>query len=259
MRLRLWNSIAGVLHAVQAIAMWILIERTGSELFLTRLEFDPQTSSLSPSIDFLGIEVAVGVLLVSFLAISAIAHLLISTVFWERYRHYLSEGTNPYRWYEYSISASLMMVAIAILSGIRDPGTLSAVFGLIALMNLMGLEMERRNDVTGDETLEWRDWRPYLYGVFAGAIPWIIVWLPLLRARMEYGSDFPDFVLWASLVTFLLFNVFALNMWLQYKKWGPWSDYLWGEKIYIVLSLVAKSALAWWVYVGAEGAPTVTV
>jgi hypothetical protein len=37
---------------------------------------------------------------------------------------------------------------------------------------------------------------------------------------------------------------------LQYKKVGKWSDYLRGEKTYITLSLIAKSALAWQVFVG---------
>jgi hypothetical protein len=31
---------------------------------------------------------------------------------------------------------------------------------------------------------------------------------------------------------------------LQYKKAGPWRDYLYGEKVYIILSLTAKALLA---------------
>ncbi|MPM61671.1 hypothetical protein SDC9_108531 [bioreactor metagenome] len=38
---------------------------------------------------------------------------------------------------------------------------------------------------------------------------------------------------------------------LQYKKVGKWADYLYGERVYIVLSLVAKSILAWLVLFGA--------
>jgi len=37
---------------------------------------------------------------------------------------------------------------------------------------------------------------------------------------------------------------------LQYKKVGPWKDYLYGERMYMILSLVAKSALAWQVFGG---------
>jgi hypothetical protein len=40
-------------------------------------------------------------------------------------------------------------------------------------------------------------------------------------------------------------------MWLQYRRIGPWRDYRYGERGYIVLSLTAKSALAWQVFGGA--------
>jgi hypothetical protein len=49
---------------------------------------------------------------------------------------------------------------------------------------------------------------------------------------------------------FLFFNVFAINMVLQYKKVGKWADYLYGERAYILLSLFAKTALAWQVFAG---------
>ena len=49
----------------------------------------------------------------------------------------------------------------------------------------------------------------------------------------------------------LLFNSFAVNMWLQYRRRGRWADPLFAEKAYLVLSLLAKSALAWQVYAGA--------
>ena len=39
-------------------------------------------------------------------------------------------------------------------------------------------------------------------------------------------------------------------MFLQYKRIGPWRDYLYGERGYIMLSLTAKSALAWQVFAG---------
>jgi hypothetical protein len=47
---------------------------------------------------------------------------------------------------------------------------------------------------------------------------------------------------------FLFFNSFGLVQWLQYKRVGNWSNYLRGERTYITLSLVAKSALAWQIF-----------
>jgi Heliorhodopsin len=43
---------------------------------------------------------------------------------------------------------------------------------------------------------------------------------------------------------------FALNQWLQYRAVGRWRDYLFAERLNILLSLTAKSALAWQVFAG---------
>ena len=37
---------------------------------------------------------------------------------------------------------------------------------------------------------------------------------------------------------------------LQYRKKGRYADYLFGEKVYIILSLTGKSTLAWLVFGG---------
>ena len=50
---------------------------------------------------------------------------------------------------------------------------------------------------------------------------------------------------------FVFFNLFPINMILQYKKIGKWRDYVYGERGYIILSLVAKSVLAWLAFAGA--------
>jgi hypothetical protein len=39
-------------------------------------------------------------------------------------------------------------------------------------------------------------------------------------------------------------------MLLQYRKVGPWRDYVFGERAYIVLSLTAKTVLAWLIFAG---------
>ena len=50
---------------------------------------------------------------------------------------------------------------------------------------------------------------------------------------------------------FIAFNTFPINMILQYKGVGKWADYLYGERVYIVLSLVAKTIQAWLVFFSA--------
>jgi hypothetical protein len=171
---------------------------------------------------------------------SAIAHYLIATALYKRYVNYLKKHINPYRWYEYSLSASLMIFLIGMLVTIYDFGTLLALFALTAVMNLMGLMMEVHN-----QTTETTNWLSYRIGCLAGFIPWVVVFIPLITAE-----SVPDFVIGIFITIAILFNLFAINMWLQYKKIGKWRDYLYGEKMYIVLSLIAKSLLAWQVFAG---------
>ncbi|HEX2420155.1 MAG TPA: heliorhodopsin HeR, partial [Acidimicrobiia bacterium] len=64
------------------------------------------------------------------------------------------------------------------------------------------------------------------------------------------AAEPPGFVYGIFFSLFLFFNIFALNMWLQYRRVGRWRNYLFGERVYVLLSLVAKSALAWQVFGG---------
>ena len=133
-----------------------------------------------------------------------------------------------------------MIFLIAMLVTIYDIGTLIALFTLTAVMNLMGLMMEIHN-----QTTKKTNWTSYNIGCISGFIPWVIIFIPLITAE-----SVPDFVIAIFITIAIFFNLFAINMFLQYKKVGKWKDYLYGEKMYIVLSLVAKSALAWQVFAG---------
>jgi predicted metal-binding membrane protein len=67
---------------------------------------------------------------------------------------------------------------------------------------------------------------------------------------LHLRSNPPDFVIWIFVSIAIFFNLFPINMILQYKKIGKWKDYLYGEKVYIILSLVSKTILVWQVFAG---------
>ena len=64
---------------------------------------------------------------------------------WPRYVAELTRGQNRFRWVEYSLSASLMIVLIAGITGITDVAALIALFGVNASMILFGWLMETTN------------------------------------------------------------------------------------------------------------------
>ena len=189
--------------------------------------------------------VSLGPMVALFLLLSGLALALIAGPFFDWYRRNLAKGVNYGRWIEYAITASLMIVVIAMLAGVYDLSSLVLIFFLNAMMILFGLMMELHNQTT-DRT----NWAAFAFGCIAGIVPWVVIGLYFMSAAADQSNRIPAFVYGIMISIFIFFNVFAVNMVFQYKKVGPWKDYLYGEKVYIILSLTAKSALAWQVFAG---------
>ena len=241
-----FNLIMGGLHFIQAIAVLLLSdpERGVVPVTLSFLKFDQTISKLLPASEQL-FTINLAWLVALFFFLSSIAHLFIATVYREKYESDLMKGINKVRWFEYALSASVMMVAISLLSGIYDLSSLIMIFFLDAIMNLTGLAMEVHNQ--GEKKIKWLD---FVIGCIAGIIPWIVFGIYVYGARQFGGGNIPTFVYWIYVSIFIFFNSFAINMFLQYKKIGAWKNYLYGERAYIILSLVAKTLLAWQVFGG---------
>lgn len=253
-RLRRFNRIMGSLHFIQGLIMLVLatsviqnIAEFKPEIVQFYLAFNQETRSLESASKVL-FELPFGIMVALFLFISAAAHALIS--FPERlnakYNADLEKGINQFRWFEYALSSSIMIVLIATLFGIYDIASLLLIFFVNASMNLFGLVMEQLNSGKDKNQVNWG---PFVWGSIAGIAPWIAI---LLYMFGNGNFDRVPWFVWAIVGTyFVAFNTFPINMILQYKKIGKWKDYIYGERIYIILSLVAKSILAWLVLFGA--------
>jgi hypothetical protein len=248
-RLNLWNLALAALHAAQGVAI-LAISFAKDPLAVapvvsSYLTFDPATQSLVPAQRAL-FDLPIGPAVALFLFLSAIAHVTLALPARGWYERHLARGQNPARWLEYALSSSVMIVVIAALAGIQEVGTLVAIFGANAAMNLFGWSMEAGNE--GRVRVQWLH---YVFGCIAGAVPWLVIATALWTAATEPGAAaIPGFVIAIFVSLFISFNVFALNMVLQYRKIGRWADYLYGERAYMLLSLFAKSLLAWQVFFG---------
>jgi hypothetical protein len=248
-QLHKWNLVLAGLHAAQGIAVLVLAKAVTFPIsvnFLTTNSLAPEGAvQLVPATQNV-FDVNLAYLVAAFFFMSAIAHLLLATKLRDWYEKNLKNHINKARWIEYSLSASTMMVAIAILSGIYDLSSLLMIFMLTGLMNGTGLLMEVWNGKSKKV-----NWLPFILGSKAGIIPWIVIAIYFWATNVYGSGGIPSFVYWIYASLFLFFNCFAINMYLQYKRKGKWADYLYGEKVYMILSLVAKSALAWQVFFGA--------
>ncbi len=242
--LRRFNLIMGFLHLIQGVFMILVSNDTTYPIFTNYLNFDIATRSLSPNPQLL-LDLRFGPAVAAFLLISAVAHFFLATVGYKSYVEKLKKGMNPIRFYEYAFSSSLMIVLIGMLTGLWDLGAILLIFFLNATMNLFGIMMEYHNQYT-----QKTDWTSFIYGSVAGIVPWVVIMLYFVGAVNSGEAKPPAFVYAIIPTLFVFFNIFAINMVLQYKKVGPWKDYLFGERFYIVLSLAAKTVLAWLIFAG---------
>jgi hypothetical protein len=240
--LRRFNLIVGVLHLAQAAIMLRL--SNDFALPVTRTFLDGQPGTEPQSVDWF--DVRLGPLVAIFLLLAAIDHLLVaSPILNGTYNRLLARKRNDIRWIEYSVSASLMIVLIAMITGVSDIAALVAIAGVNACMLFFGMLQERMSS-PGDAEVNWL---PFVFGCLAGAVPWVIIALQVYSSEdLATGNGVPGFVYGIMVSLFILFNSFAVNMVLQYRQVGRWRSYLFGEKAYITLSLVAKTALAWQVF-----------
>ena len=247
-RLRIYNLVAGSLHLLQAIGFAIVLTMLSTQvLFAVTADYlaGPPGFPIPPERVTL-FEVNIGIGVVAFLALSAFFHFLISSPgFFGRYKAGLLKNRNYFRWVEYSLSSSIMIWLILAINGATDFGAFFGLFTANAAMILFGA-LQEKYEKPGSGGLV-----PFIFGSMVGIVPWIVILVYFLRPGSASETEIPGFVVGIVISLFLFFSTFAINQWLQYKQVGKWKSYLQGERTYITLSLVAKTALAWQVFSGA--------
>jgi hypothetical protein len=242
--LRKLNLIAGGLHLASLLAILFLSTDVALPVVATYMSDAPGTGNFAAPIELFSLNISYTV--AAFMALSAFFHFFVSSgPIFPKYVDGLKRHINIYRWIEYSLSSSIMIVIILQLNGVTDYIALIAIFGVNVSMILFGWLQERYSQPGSGDML------PFWFGCIAGAVPWIAIFINMLSPSGPPETTVPGFVIGIVISLFIFFNCFALVQWKQYKAEGKWADYLHGERWYIILSLVAKSLLAWQVFVGA--------
>ncbi len=250
--LKRFNTAAGILHLIQGLLMLSLGTMLEWErniyTFYTKITITqgpPLVFEVVPDPQIMITIGYIGVIVASFPLLSALAHFIIAFAKNGKYNENLKKGMNPYRWYEYAFSSSIMITLIALFLGVWDFWSLVMIFTLNAMMTMFGYMMEKLNQYT-----KKTDWSAFILGTISGFLPWVVLYAYFIASILSTGLEVPTFVYTIIFVYFIVFNIFALNMVLQYKGVGRWKDYLYGERFYIILSFVAKSILGWLVFIG---------
>ncbi len=238
--LRRWNIGLTILHFGQAAAILLLATEKGFAIPVLSSFIDgPPEAGGGTLVTAPLFNLNVGWTITLFLALAGLDHLLTATFGRKIYERDLERGINRFRWAEYALSATTMVILLAVYWGITTINALVVVAGANVAMILFGYLQERMNPPGRTSTTML----PFWFGSLAGITPWLAMGINIF-----FYSDAPRYIFVILGVQAVFFFCFALNQWLQYRQIGLWANYAFGEKTYLVLSLGAKSLLAWQVF-----------
>lgn len=162
-----------------------------------------------------------------------------------RYSEMIPKSTNPLRFIEYGISASVMLVAIALLNGITDINLVVSIAVLTCACQLCGLVVEYTKDIVLKWLLHFTGWLQFAcaYGIIFSAF-----FKSIENSPEDAGP--PNFVYIIVVALFLLYSSFGFVQLVELcylscdKRINPYSK----EVSYVILSLIAKSLLGWMIF-----------
>ena len=108
-------------------------------------------------------------------------------------------GSNPFRWIEYSMSASFMACAIAILSGIHDVHLWFLIFSMHAIGMFLGqvIELLPKTEVAADSDIvvpmSFSGLRKVCFALSAASIfiPWLVIFCYFFQSVSNSADDIP--------------------------------------------------------------------
>ena len=173
----------------------------------------------------------------------------------------INDGTNMMRMIEYSASATIMQVAIALVLGIDSVMEIRALSALTILVMLLGLIAEQLKS-----TYTKTAWFSHLLGWFAMIAVWSLIFgkfrHSVTMSEADGGDGPPDFVIIMIWVIAIMYGAFGLLqlaqlVWITlYKKTGPeFNGYI--ETGYNFMSLTSKTFLGTFLIANVLFAPRV--
>jgi hypothetical protein len=192
---------------------------------------------------------------IAFFLITAFAHTFYATDAFGTgsYKAAIQQGWNPYRWFEYSASASIMTILIGLVDGTRDTATLIGLALVTIGIQLCGYVSESLMRGRGSLSTFAKD--AILGATASGWIQFVALWFVLLWGFSSLVADVNDkftdasvpgwiwFVVIGQLLFYASFGVVQVIQ-IARRFRGESFNYAEIESLYILLSFAAKLALA---------------
>jgi hypothetical protein len=248
--LRKWNLWLAGLFAVQGLVILTFSKGSPFAVDTSYTVADPISSDIAGH-QVLGraslhlFDVNMAVLVTVFLLVAAVFHALLGTIYREHYEAGLKKRYNVLRWLGYGLSGGLALAAIGMFAGITNLLALVAIFVLTVLLGLSGMAMEFYNQAKAKP-----NWLAFGMAALAGVGLAVILGLQAWSMQV-YGAGLSGYVYGLYGVLLGAGLLLGANCWMQYKKLNRWADYLFSERMLMLLGVVVKTLLAWLIFAGA--------
>ena len=254
MNLTYLNWFAALAHATAAVLCIVFLKSKTVPLF--KLQFNatvPATSDIDYPQELVpsGTVANIKGLTVAFFLVTAVAHILYATDFFGKgwYSSVINGyGWNPFRWFEYSVTASIMIFIISVIAGNKEQTSAWTVTLITVGLMFQGYTNEREIhqnmlskdfDATNvDPYIVWGNFIPawLLYG-----IKWYIIFSALFSlqtdVKQQTGQDLNGKVtllVWLQFIFFSLFGVVqSVQVYMWAKRIQPAVSYIPFETAYI--------------------------
>jgi hypothetical protein len=261
MSLTKWNLFAAALHA--GFTIWTLQKRE-KDVTQYKLKFNTAASPAS-DLDYAvqteaSKKTGLRRLTALFFGLTSFAHILYATDFFGK-KWYSSAikgfGWNPFRWIEYSLTASLMIYVIALVAGAKEENNTIVATLITPGLMLQGLTVERelhQNDLAKGKPVQIDPalvWFNFLPAWFFFGLKWYIIWSAYFQLQSDLkaeGKTLDSRIQRLVTIQFIGFTCFGIIQSAQVSGWSNKTrfrkyTYEAYEKAYIFLSFVVKAAL----------------
>lgn len=237
-QLKVWNWVLAVLALAQGVALFVI----GKEALFSVTTSFTTTDALSGSqvgaqrtlYDFNMLWLVAGTLF-----LVALFHLLQATLLRKRYEREVSTGVNTIRWIFVALTMAAVMKTVAYVVGITDISTILLIVVACLATGCFAMIREARTSVRRA-------------GVVAATLtalaPWLVILIYVIGTNKYGEGGLDSYVYYLLASTVVIISLFDMNMYMNNKKTGRWVDYLFTEKVYMLVNFALVSAVAWQVY-----------
>lgn len=190
-------------------------------------------------------DVNIKLLIVILLIFSIIVYGCLATLYRNHYEKNLKRQNNPIRWIQTGVGNGLILILVSMLGGIYDLSTLSIIFILPVMANVILLIEERHNDLTQKSLSGW-----YKLSLATAVIPLFIILCYIISADIYGIKGIGAYYYFLYATVILIYLASYINQYFKVKKYALWEKYIYSEQVYLILELVLKTALIWQIFAG---------